>query len=100
MANTTKYSEITPVRKSLHWLPIMPRSIFKTVLVVFAYDATLILNDLSDDVHSAKSLPLFRKKLKTYLFFKSLPTLVFSGLVSILVGQRKSVHTVGQGSVL
>ena len=32
----------------------------------FAYDAPRIWNDLPDDVHSAKSLSSFRKKLKTY----------------------------------
>ena len=35
--NTTKYSHITPVRKSLHWLPIMHRSIFKVTLLVYKF---------------------------------------------------------------
>ena len=35
VANTTKYSHITPVRKSLHWLLIMHRSIFKVALLVY-----------------------------------------------------------------
>ena len=34
VANTTKYSHITPVRKALHWLPIKYRSIFKTAVLV------------------------------------------------------------------
>ena len=36
VTNTTKYSHITPVRKTLldHWLPIEHRSIFKTALLV------------------------------------------------------------------
>ena len=37
VANTTKYSHITPVRKSLHWLPIMHRSVFKTALLVYKF---------------------------------------------------------------
>ena len=34
VTNTTKYSHITPVRKTLHWLPIEHRSIFKIGLLV------------------------------------------------------------------
>ena len=37
MANTTKYSHITPVRKALHWLPIKYRSIFKTAVLVYKF---------------------------------------------------------------
>ena len=37
VANTTKYSHITPVRKSVHWLPIMHRSIFKVALLVYKF---------------------------------------------------------------
>ena len=37
MANTTKYSHITPVRKALHWLPIKYRSIFKTAVLVYEF---------------------------------------------------------------
>ena len=32
VTNTTKYSHITPVRKTLHWLPIEHRFIFNTAL--------------------------------------------------------------------
>ena len=35
--NTTKYSHISPVRKTLHWLPIEHRSIFKTALLVYKF---------------------------------------------------------------
>ena len=35
VANTTKYSHITPMRLSLHWSPIMHRSVFKTALLVY-----------------------------------------------------------------
>ena len=35
--NTTKYSHITPVRKTLHWLPIEHGSIFKTALLVYKF---------------------------------------------------------------
>ena len=37
VANTTKYSHITPVRKSLHWLPVLHRSVFKTALLVYKF---------------------------------------------------------------
>ena len=37
VANTTKYSHITPVRKALHWLPIKYRSIFKTAELVYKF---------------------------------------------------------------
>ena len=37
VANTTKYSHITPVRKTLHWLAIEHRSIFKTALLVYKF---------------------------------------------------------------
>ena len=37
MANTTKYSHITPVRKALYWLPIKCRSIFKTTVHVYKF---------------------------------------------------------------
>ena len=37
VANTTKYSHITPVRKALHWLPIQYRSIFKTAVLVYKF---------------------------------------------------------------
>ena len=34
VANTTKFSHITPFRKALHWLPIKYCSIFKTAVLV------------------------------------------------------------------
>ena len=37
VANTTKYSHITPVRKALNWLPIKYRSIFKTAMLVYKF---------------------------------------------------------------
>ena len=37
VANTTKYSYITPVKKALHWLPIKYRSIFKTAMLVYKF---------------------------------------------------------------
>ena len=37
VANTTKYSHITPVRKSLHWLPIKHRSVFKMALLAHKF---------------------------------------------------------------
>ena len=44
VANTTKYSHITPVRKSLHWLPIMHRSIFKVALLCKSFYIVAIQN--------------------------------------------------------
>ena len=37
VANTTKYSHITPIRKALHWLPIKYHSIFKTAVLVYKF---------------------------------------------------------------
>ena len=37
VTNTTKYSHITPVWKTLHWLSIEHRSIFKTALLVYKF---------------------------------------------------------------
>ena len=37
VTNTTKYSHITPVRKTLHWLPIEHCSIFKIALLVYKF---------------------------------------------------------------
>ena len=37
ITNATKYSHITPVRKTLHWLPIEHHSIFKTALLVYKF---------------------------------------------------------------
>ena len=37
VTNTIKYSHITSVRKTLHWLPIEHHSIFKTALLVYKF---------------------------------------------------------------
>ena len=37
VANTTKYSHITPVRKAVHWLPIKYHSSFKTAMLGFKF---------------------------------------------------------------
>ena len=37
VTNTTKYSNITPVRKILYWLPIEHSSIFETALLVYKF---------------------------------------------------------------
>ena len=37
VTNTTKYSLTTPVRKTLHWLPIEHHSIFKIALLVYKF---------------------------------------------------------------
>ena len=37
VANTTKYSHITPVRQSLHSLPMKHHSVFKTTLLVHKF---------------------------------------------------------------
>ena len=43
----------------------------------FACDALKVCSELPDDCHSGASLLSFRKKLKTYLFHRNLPTLGF-----------------------
>ena len=37
VTSTTKYSHISPVRKTLHWLPIEHGFIFKTALLVYKF---------------------------------------------------------------
>ena len=37
VANATKSSHITPISRSLHWLPIMHRSVFKMALLVYKF---------------------------------------------------------------
>ena len=37
VCNTSKYSHITPVLKSLHWLPVKFRSIFKTCTIIYKH---------------------------------------------------------------
>ena len=37
VTNTTKYSHVTPVRTTLHWLPIEHHSIFKSDLLVYKF---------------------------------------------------------------
>ena len=44
MANTTKYSYITPVRKSLHWLPIKPFWCTSFYIVAIQNTSNLSLN--------------------------------------------------------
>ena len=35
VSNSTRFSHISPVLKSLHWLPVRHRSIFKTLTIVY-----------------------------------------------------------------
>ena len=37
VTNTPKYAHITPVLKSLHWLPVEYRCIFKTATIIYKY---------------------------------------------------------------
>ena len=95
VANTTKYSHITPVRKTLlqthqtsktyqtsHCFQgsptgvqvIIPNILNLSLNPNIVCTKLMVLNDLPDNVRSAKSLSSFRKQLKTYLFAKAYPT--------------------------
>ena len=55
---------------------VVPKDKAKSVVCYSEYSHDFIgeINDLPDDVRSAKSLSSFRKKLKTYLFEKAYPS--------------------------
>ena len=61
-----------------HTLPLHYISLLSILASALLYDATMIWNDLPDDVHSATSLHSLRKKLKTDLFEKAYPPIVFT----------------------
>ena len=48
VANTTKYSHVTPVRKALHWLPNKYCSIFETAVLVYKLLNKVTPNILND----------------------------------------------------
>ena len=54
VANTTKYSHITPVRKRLHLLPIKHRSVFKTAIGV-KFSTVLLQNTLNLSLNPDKA---------------------------------------------
>ena len=84
VTNTTKYLHITPVRKTLHWLPTEHHSIFETALLVYKFlNYPKIWNDLPDDLRSATFVHSFRKKIKTYLFVQAYPLSFLLFLVSL-----------------
>ncbi|KAJ8390942.1 hypothetical protein AAFF_G00098620 [Aldrovandia affinis] len=79
--NQPKFTHITPLLSSLHWLPIAARIRFKSLVLAFqaARAGSLAVspllcpgprwwNDLPQSVRTAESLPIFRKRLKTHLF--------------------------------
>ena len=114
LTRTKKAEHITPVLKSLHWLPVCHRIDFKIMLIVykslnssgpkyiselllhyqpsrplrssgtglltvprtktkhgeaaFCYYATQSWNKLPEDLRSAPTLPVFKTKLKTFMF--------------------------------
>ena len=37
VANTSKFTSITPILKKLHWLPVECRSVFKTATLVYKF---------------------------------------------------------------
>ena len=37
ITNTTRYSDITTIRKTLHWLPVQQWSVFKTTTIVYTF---------------------------------------------------------------
>ena len=66
--NTAKFSHITPVTKTLSWLPIKHRSVFKMALkrhfgLSFVYDTPRIWNHLPDD-NTHPNLSLHSESLK------------------------------------
>ena len=92
VANTTKYSHITPVRKALHWLPIKYRSIFKTAVLVYKFYTVVTPNTLNpfsypDIVH------ITFVKVNLMACFLRFPTLLqFSSLESILDSVLRMTH--------
>ena len=92
VANTTKYSHITPVRKALHWLPIKYRSIFKTALLVYKFlhsGNPKYLEPFLIPRHSANNTR--RSNLMAY--FLRFPTLLqFSSLENILDSVLRMTH--------
>ena len=37
VSGTSRFSHVTPILKSLHWLPVEERIIFKTLLLIYGY---------------------------------------------------------------
>ncbi|KAF7660350.1 hypothetical protein LDENG_00283470 [Lucifuga dentata] len=81
--NSRKRSHITPVLKSLHWLPVSFRSLrsseqrllvaphprFKTLGdQAFGIVAPKLWNELSSSLHFIDSEKAVKKQLKTFLF--------------------------------
>ncbi len=86
---------ITPVLRSLHWLPVSERIRYKVLLVTFkvidsvphpscsacvpkvsktigrrafTHSATILWNSVDPDLHTPAAIGTFRKNLKTYLY--------------------------------
>ena len=92
VANTTKYSHITPVRKALHWLPIKYRSIFKTAMLVYKFlhsGNPKYFEPFLIPRHSAYNT----RRSQSDGIFLEVPTLVqFSSLENILDSVLRMTH--------
>ena len=101
VTQSSKFCRISPVLRSLHWLPIKYRIQFKTVTIIFkflkndvpnyfsshltrysskvnfqsslSYDGPSLWNSLPHDIRSSSNLSIFRRRLKTYLFKVAFP---------------------------
>ena len=91
VANTTKYSHITPVKKALHWLPIKYRSIFKTAVLVYKF-----LHSGNPKYFEPFPIPIVHITLvevNLMACFLRFPTLLqFSSLKSILDSVLRTTH--------
>ena len=90
VANSTKYSHITPVRKALHWLPIKYRSIFKTAMLVYKFlhsGNPKYFEPFPDIVH------ITHVEVNLMAYFLRFPTLLqFSSLKNILDSVLRMMH--------
>ena len=93
IANSTKYSHITPVRKALHWLPIKYRYIFKTAVLVYKFlhsgnpkyfEAFLIPRHSAYNTHRSQSEGIFLEVPHFASVFKS-PVVVVCCLLELVV---------------
>ncbi|KAJ8392151.1 hypothetical protein AAFF_G00079570 [Aldrovandia affinis] len=79
--NQPKFTHVTPLLSSLHWLPIAAHIRFKSLVLAFqaaraAHSRSRLFSVLvlvggttsRNPVRTAESLPIFRKRLKTHLF--------------------------------
>ena len=103
VTGSRKWTHVTPVLKSLHWLPVKERIVFKTATIIykhfdsgllryfptfnfqihkskthfdrsFANDGPRLWNSLPFAVQSAPTLAFFRRELKAHQFYKAYPS--------------------------